>query len=271
MIITQADGSNTDAYFGLGNDADYGQIGANEIGLWNVNNNDFIVGTNNTLALTIDNSQNATFAGAVSITNIADDSIWKSAMTGEGSSHRGEFIHSYSDVASSGGTETTMYAWYKLKCPVGYSGAGAPRMWEITAHGTGTHAANSAVKKYMIVESNNNNNLSGNLNGTNIDLIYSRNSTGGGTYGATLNAHFWYKNNASHNNGEIYMRLTTAFREPAITVHFKTLGCVRQGSTYGAGNGTDVEFLGASTSSSTYDPGNNTEITVADVGADQTI
>ena len=67
MIITQADGSNTDAYFGLGNDADYGQIGANEIGLWNVNNNDFIVGTNNTLALTIDNSQNATFSGGVDI------------------------------------------------------------------------------------------------------------------------------------------------------------------------------------------------------------
>ena len=55
MIITQADGSNTDAYFGLGNDADYGQIGANEIGLWNVNNNDIIFGTNNALRMTIAN------------------------------------------------------------------------------------------------------------------------------------------------------------------------------------------------------------------------
>ena len=56
MIITQADGSNTDAYFGLGNDADYGQIGANEIGLWNVNNNDIIFGTNNALRMTIANA-----------------------------------------------------------------------------------------------------------------------------------------------------------------------------------------------------------------------
>ena len=213
-----------------------------------------------------------TSKGPFSITNTADDSIWKSAMTGEGSSHRGEFIHSYSDTAGSGGTETTMYAWYKLKAPVGYSSAGIPRMWEITAIGAGAHAVNSTVRKYVIVESNGNNSTSGNLNGTKIDMVYSRTSTSSGTYGGSLSANFWYKNNANHNTGELYMRLTTAYREPAITVHIKTLGCIRQSTSYGSGHsgGSDVEFLGASSASSTHDPGNNTEITVNDVGADLT-
>ena len=232
---------------------------------------DFRIGTGgNNLRMTIASGGNATFTGAVSITNTADDSIWKSAMTGEGSSHRGEFIHSYSDTASSGGTETTMYAWYKLKAPIGYSGAGIARVWEITMIGAGAHAANSVVNKYIVVESNGNHTSSGNLNGVQVDLIYKRTSTSSNTYGGSLSASFYYKNNASHNNGELYMRLSSAFREPAITVHIKTLGCVRQGSTYGAGNGTDVEFLGAHTSSSTNDPGSNTEITVNDVGADLT-
>ena len=63
--------------------------------------------------------------------HIADDKIWKSAMSGEGSSNRGEYLHSYSDTHSSAGTESTMYGWYKLKCPVGYSSAGIGRFWEI--------------------------------------------------------------------------------------------------------------------------------------------
>ena len=80
MFITKADLTNTDAYFGLGNDADYGQIGANEIGLWNVNNNDIIFGTNNALRMTIANAL-TTFTTDLKISddlyfNGGSDSAW---------------------------------------------------------------------------------------------------------------------------------------------------------------------------------------------------
>ena len=65
MIVTKNDGTNTNAYISIGHDASYGQIGAGESGIWAVNNNNMLFGTNNALALTIDTSQNATFSGKI--------------------------------------------------------------------------------------------------------------------------------------------------------------------------------------------------------------
>jgi len=54
MIVTKNDGSSTNAYMSIGHDASYGQIGAGESGIWGVNNNDMIFGTNDTLRMTIE-------------------------------------------------------------------------------------------------------------------------------------------------------------------------------------------------------------------------
>jgi len=54
MIVTKNDGSSTNAYMSIGHDADYGQIGAGESGIWGVNNNDIIFGTNDNLRMTIE-------------------------------------------------------------------------------------------------------------------------------------------------------------------------------------------------------------------------
>ena len=202
---------------------------------------------------------------------IGDDKIWKSSMSGEGSSNRGEYLHSYSDTAASGGTETTMYGWYRLKCPVGYSSAGIGRFWEITVYGNGAHAAYGVTKKYYMTESNNSNQPSSGLNYTKVDLVYGRTTGASSSYGGSITATFFYKTGLSgYNNGEIHMRLQTAFREPAITCHFVSMGCVRQGTSYGAGVNSDVEFIGAHEASSTHDPGSHTGINVVDVGGDTT-
>jgi hypothetical protein len=193
----------------------------------------------------------------------ADDSIWKKSISGEGNSHSAEFLFSCSDAISP--TQTSMYAWFRLKCPVGYSDAGIPRCWEITSMGAGSHAANSVMLKHYIVESNDNHVGSSGLRGTCVDLVYQRYTSASGTYGATLIPHFYYKNNCSAwNTGEVYMSVRYQFREPAITVHFKTLGCTDHGVTYRAPTLTDVEFIGAHSSESEHEPGNKTSITIED-------
>ena len=200
---------------------------------------------------------------------IADDKIFKTSMSGEGSSNFGTYIHSYVDSVSP--TESTMYAWYKLKCPNGYSGAGTGRFWEITIYVCGKHASAGAVRKYWVTESNNNNVDSSGLNYTKVDLVFTRNTGGSNIYGTSLDAGFYYKTGLSGwNNGEIHMSVESAAREPTVTCMFTSLGCISQGTSYGAGQNSDVEFLGASNSSGTYDPGSHTAITVADVGSDLT-
>ena len=54
MIVTKNNGSDTNAYLSLGHDASFGQFGAGESGIWGVNNNDILFGTNNTLVVTIE-------------------------------------------------------------------------------------------------------------------------------------------------------------------------------------------------------------------------
>ena len=194
---------------------------------------------------------------------IGDDKIFKKRMEGEGSSHTGEFIFSCSNESVP--SQTAMYAWFRLKCPVGYSSAGIARCWEITSMGAGGHAANSVMLKHYIVESNDNHVGSSGLRGTCVDLVYQRYTSASSTYGATLIPYFYYKNNCSAwNTGEVYMSVRYQFREPAITIHFKTLGCIRQSTSYGAGSLCDVEFIGVDTSEGTHNPGNNTQISIAD-------
>ena len=170
-----------------------------------------------------------------------------------------EWVHATREAISP--SHSTMYSWYKLVSPGGYSSAGTPGVWEIHCHISGNHATSAILQKFTLVQSNNHSDV-GNHGGANYSLPYRfcHIAPGGGAYGASLTVTFWYlSNNAGNNGATFFVRAVHAAREPQFTFYAKYIGCT--GATFGT-HEQSMSFLGTA-SNNNHQPSNITERSIS--------
>jgi len=127
MIVTKNDGSSTNAYMSLGHDAAYGQFGTGESGIWGVNDNDIIFGTDDALRMTIDNNGKVGIGVASPVTaldihstgtevaaafGMADDgNVWVTTRVGEVEDRAGVYAFMVGSAAIDGVSSSNCTAY----------------------------------------------------------------------------------------------------------------------------------------------------------------
>jgi hypothetical protein len=195
-----------------------------------------------------------TNAGNGSSTHGAEDPI--RLIEGSNGTTVKEWVHSTRTAVSP--SHTTMYSWYKLFSPGGYSSAGTPGIWKLGCHISGCHASNSLYQEYIIVQNNPHGNV-GNTGGAEGSVVSQRCSlaTSGAAYGAGLTISVWYvSNNVGNNNATFYVRAVHNAREPTFTMHATYIGGT--GHTPG-GHPQHFAFLGTQTNNN-HQPSNLTNL-----------
>ena len=169
-----------------------------------------------------------------------------------------EWVHSSRATVSP--SHTTMYSWYKLGSPGGYSSAGTPGVWDIHCHIAGGHASSAILQKFTLVQSNNHAHIADH-GGANHSLCYRfcNIDPGGGAYGVSLTVNCYYLSTDAGNNGAtFFFKCAHAAREPHFTFYAKYIG----GTGAGIGNyEQSLSFLGTQ-SNNNHQPEHKTEIPI---------
>ena len=155
----------------------------------------------------------------------------KKVLRGANGSTVQEWVHSSRSTVSP--SHTTMYSWYKIVSPGGYSSAGTPGVWEIHCHISGNHATSAILQKFTLVQSNNHAHIADH-GGANHSLCYRfcNIDPGGGAYGVSLTVNCYYLSTDAGNNGAtFFFKCTHAAREPHFTFYAKYIGGTGAGST----------------------------------------
>jgi hypothetical protein len=173
-----------------------------------------------------------------------------------------EWVHGSRATVSP--SHTTMYSWYKLFSPGGYSSAGTPGAWEIHCHIGGGHASSGMVQKFTLLQSNTHSGVAdhGGANYSLVNRYCTMGATGGGAYGAGLTVTFWYLSSGAGNNGAtFFVRAQHYAREPQMTFYAKYIG----GTGAGIGNHEQsFSFLGTQDNNN-HQPSNITSIGITTV------
>ena len=181
-----------------------------------------------------------------------------SMLRGANGSTVQEWVHGSRATVSP--SHTTMYSWYKLVSPGGYSSAGTPGVWEIHCHIAGGHASSAILQKFTLVQSNNHAHIADH-GGANHSLCYRfcNIAPGGGAYGVSLTVNCYYLSTGAGNNGAtFFFKCTHAAREPHFTFYAKYIG----GTGAGIGNyEQSLSFLGTQ-SNNNHQPEHKTEIPI---------
>ena len=169
-----------------------------------------------------------------------------------------EWVHGSRATVSP--SHTTMYSWYKLVSPGGYSSAGTPGVWDIHCHIAGGHASSAILQKFTLVQSNNHAHIADH-GGANHSLCYRfcNIDPGGGAYGVSLTVNCYYLSTDAGNNGAtFFFKCAHAAREPHFTFYAKYIG----GTGAGIGNyEQSLSFLGTQ-SNNNHQPEHKTEIPI---------
>lgn len=167
-----------------------------------------------------------------------------------------EWVHATRTTTSP--SHTTMYSWYKLFSPGGYSSAGTPGIWKLGCHISGCHATNAKYQEYIIVQTNNHSGV-GDHGGANGSICSQRCdlTASNGAYGAGLTISVWYQNSGTgNNNATFYVRAVHNAREPIFTMHATYIGGT--GNSPG-GHPQNFSFLGTQTNNN-HQPANISNI-----------
>ena len=183
----------------------------------------------------------------------------KKVLRGANGSTVQEWVHGSRSTVSP--SHTTMYSWYKLFSPGGYSSAGTPGVWEIHCHISGNHATSAILQKFTLVQSNNHAHIADH-GGANHSLCYRfcNIDPGGGAYGVSLTVNCYYLSTDAGNNGAtFFFKCTHAAREPHFTFYAKYIGCT--GATFGTYE-QSMSFLGTQQNNN-HQPSNITERSIS--------
>ena len=169
-----------------------------------------------------------------------------------------EWVHSSRATVSP--SHTTMYSWYKLVSPGGYSSAGTPGVWDIHCHIAGGHASSAILQKFTLVQSNNHAHIADHGGATHsLCYRFCNIDPGGGAYGVSLTVNCYYLSTDAGNNGAtFFFKCAHAAREPHFTFYAKYIGGT------GAGIGKyeqSLSFLGTQ-SNNNHQPEHKTEIPI---------
>ena len=140
-----------------------------------------------------------------------------------GSYYLTKYLHSVRTDATTP-THTTMYQWYTLKNPAGYSSNGLASSFKVKIYTAGRHANGSCYAEYLVRCHNANNQATSGLGNTEVFQLFKSGLDDG--YGGKTQDVTWYvRNNLSGwNNGEILFRVKRGNREPVDTIKIEPIG-----------------------------------------------